>query len=96
MPPAMLFGLVLATLYGSAFHVVFGRRLWQWPVFWIAAVAGFFAGYAAGVLLEFEAFLLGVLPLAACTLGSALLLAVAWFFSTPTLGKSHGAHAEEP
>jgi hypothetical protein len=85
MPPAVLFGLVLATLYASAFHLVCGRRLWQWPLFWVAAVAGFFGGYAAGVLLGFEVVRVGVLPLAACTLGSTLLLGIAWFFSTPRL-----------
>jgi hypothetical protein len=85
VPPAILFGLVLATLYGSLFHVVVGRRLWQWPLFWVASLVGFLGGYAVGVLLGFEWLRVGVLPLFACTLGSALLLGVAWFFSAPTL-----------
>lgn len=95
MPPAVLFGLVLATFYGCAFHAVCGRRLWQWPLFWLAAMAGFFGGYAGGVLLGFEAVRLGVLPLAACTLGSGLLLGIAWFFSTPTLGRPKAAPEDE-
>lgn len=85
MPPAILLGLVLATLYSSAFHVLFGRRLWQWPLFWVAAVIGFFGGYAVGILLGFEAWRVGVLPLAACTLGALLLLGITWFFSTERL-----------
>jgi len=96
VPPAILFGLVLATLYGSGFHLVFGRRLWQWPIFWIAAVIGFFGGYAAGELLGLDVLRLGVLPLAACSVGSALVLAVAWFFSTPTLGQPRSISDEEP
>ncbi len=85
MPPAILFGLVLATLYGCAFHVAFGRRFWQWPLFWAASVAGFFGGYAVGALLDVELWRVGVLPLFACTVGSAILLAIAWFFSAERL-----------
>jgi hypothetical protein len=88
MPPAIVLGMVLATLYGSAFHVVFGRKLWQWPLFLVAALVGFFGGYAAGVLLGFETLRVGVLPLLACTLGAALLLVVAWFFSTEQLPRA--------
>lgn len=97
MPPAVLFGLVLSALYGSLFHVLFGRRLWQWPLFLVTAALGFFGGYAAGVLLGFELLTVGVLPLAACTVGALLLLGIAWFFSTPTLpGRGAAVGSDSP
>jgi hypothetical protein len=83
MSPSIILSLVIATCYGCGFHAVFGRRLWQWPVFWLAAIAGFFLGYVLGVAVGLELGRVGSVPLVAATLGAAALLALAWFFSAP-------------
>lgn len=83
IPPAIALSLTLATAYGCLFHVIFGRRLWQWPLFWLTAVLGFFGGYVAAVVLGVEWLRLGSIPLAAATAGAALCLALARYFSAP-------------
>jgi hypothetical protein len=83
MPPSIALSLVLATAYGCVFHVVVGRRLWQWPLFVVVALAGFFAGYAAGVALGIEWLRVGSVPLLAASIGSLALLLLAWYFSAP-------------
>jgi uncharacterized membrane protein YeaQ/YmgE (transglycosylase-associated protein family) len=83
LSPPVLLGLTIATLYGCACHALFGRRLWQWPLFLVAGLIGFFCGYAAGVALGFEWIRIGSLPLVASTLGAALTLWLCWFFTSP-------------
>jgi predicted membrane-bound dolichyl-phosphate-mannose-protein mannosyltransferase len=83
MSPSILFSLTVATCYGCAFHALFGRRLWQWPLFWLAGLAGFFLGYIAGVAAGFELLRIGSVPMAAATLGSFAALVLAWYFTFP-------------
>jgi hypothetical protein len=83
LAPAVILSLTLATFYASVFHVLAGRRLWQWPLFWASSLAGFMAGFAAGVGWHFEWLRVGDVPLLSATLGAAGVLALAWFFSAP-------------
>ena len=83
IPPAIVFSLVLATGYGCLFHVLVGRRLWQWPLFWITAVLGFFGGYVLAVIVGVEWLRVGSVPVAAASVGALSLLALAWYFSAP-------------
>jgi hypothetical protein len=83
MPPSILLSLTIATCFGCGFHALAGRRLWQWPVYWLAAVAGFFAGYVGGIASGVALLRIGSVPLLAATLGAALALALAWYFTTP-------------
>jgi hypothetical protein len=83
LPPSIVLSLVLATTYGCLFHVCFGRRLWQWPLFWAVAVLGFFGGYVLGVVLGVEWLRVGSVPVAAASAGALTLLALAWYFSAP-------------
>ena len=85
--PSIALSLALATLYGCAFHAVFGRRLWQWPLFWLTAVLGFFGGYVLGVVLGVEWLRVGAAPVAAASFGSFALLVAAWYFSAPESGR---------
>lgn len=86
MSPSVLLSLVIATCYGCGFHALFGRRLWQWPLFWGAAVAGFFAGYVGGIVVGLEALRVGSVPLLAATLGAFAGLGLTWYFSAPYAG----------
>lgn len=83
MPPSILLSITLATCYGCAMHVVVGRRLWQWPLFWLSSLIGFFAGYVAGVAAGFEALRIGSVPVLAASLGALIALLLAWYFSFP-------------
>jgi len=82
MSPSILLSLVIATCYGCGVHAVLGRRLWQWPVFWLSAIAGFFFGYVLGVATGLELGRIGSVPLVASTLGAAALLTLAWYFTS--------------
>lgn len=83
MPPPVLLGLTIAVMYGCVCHTVVGRRLWQWPLFIMTAVAGFFSGYAAGVVFGIEWFRVGSLPMVASTVGAVVALWLCWFFTAP-------------
>lgn len=83
MTPPILISLLIATLYGCAFHACFGRRLWQWPLFWGVALLGFFGGIVFGVGLDLDWLKVGSIPLVTATAGSFVCLALAWFFSEP-------------
>lgn len=96
MPPSLLLSLVFALLYGSVWHVIFGRRAWQLPVYLLAAVAGFFAGFAGGVALGVEWLRVGSIPLLASTLGAALALLGAWYLVLPApAGHTSDAEADD-
>lgn len=83
MSPSIILSLTIATALGSGFHAIAGRRLWQWPVYWASAVAGFFLGYVGGVALGIELLAVGSIPLLASLAGASLLLGLAWYFMAP-------------
>ena len=83
MPPSIVLSLVIALVYGCAFHVLVGRRSWQWPVYCVAATAGFFLGFVAGVALNINLLLLGSIPMLTATLGAFGLLGIAWYLTSP-------------
>ncbi len=83
MPPSILLSLTIATAYGCLFHVLFGRQFWQWPVFWLSAIVGFFAGYIAGIAVGLELGRIGSVPVVAATLGAAIFLGLARYFTAP-------------
>ncbi len=84
MSPSIILSLTIATALGSGFHALLGRRLWQWPVYWASAVAGFFLGYVGGVALGIELLPLGSVPLFSSLAGALLLLGLAWYFMAPS------------
>ncbi|MDI3341555.1 MAG: hypothetical protein QJR03_13610 [Sphaerobacter sp.] len=83
MPPSVLLSLLLASIYGLLFHSLFGRRLWQLPCYWLAAVVGFFAGEVVAVLAGVTLLRVGTVPLATATAGALVGLGICWFFTSP-------------
>lgn len=83
MPPSLILSIVLGSIIGLLFHSLVGRRLWQLPCYWLAAVLGFFGGEAVAVAIGMEIFRLGTISLPAAMVGALLALGLCWFFTSP-------------
>lgn len=76
---ALVLGFLLATIYGAAFHLIFGGALKRLILFLAAAWIGFFIGQFVGDFLNFEMLKLGKIHLLSATLGAWLMLLIAWW-----------------
>ena len=78
--PALLLGLLLSTAYAALFHFWGGRNLRDLLIYWLAAVIGFAAGQAIGVLAQISWLQIGQLYVFTGTIGAlaALVVARAW------------------
>lgn len=75
----LVLGFLLASIYGAAFHLIFGGSIRRIIVYLFAAWAGFFIGQFLGDFLNIEILKLGKIHLVAASLGAwAMLLAVWW------------------
>lgn len=83
MSPPLLLSLLLASIFGLLFHSLLGRRLWQLPCYWLAAVAGFLTGEMVAVLIDVELLRIGTIPVGAATVGTLVGLGICWFFTSP-------------
>lgn len=77
--PALLFGLVVASLYGALFHVVRGGGPAR--LFWFMALSclGFVLGHSIGSWNRWIFFPVGPLNFGAATIGSIFLLVLSLF-----------------
>ncbi len=73
--PAFLFGFLIATIYGAAFHFWLGGGAGRLVYYLILAWVGFWMGHLAGWYWDIGFFNLGALYLGMATLGSAVVLA---------------------
>lgn len=76
---ALVLGFLLATIYGAAFHLVFGGAVKRLILYLVAAWLGFFIGQFVGDFLNFELLKLGKIHLLSATVGAWLLLFAAWW-----------------
>jgi len=74
MIPSLVFGFVLATLYGLVFYVFFGRGWLRLVSYWLVSVVGFFLGQWAVGLLGLAIFNIGELRVIEGTIVSWLSL----------------------
>jgi len=74
MSPALIFGFVLATLYGLVFYVLFGHGWLRLVFYWLVSVVGFFLGQWVAGLLGLAIFNIGELRVVEGTLVSWLSL----------------------
>jgi len=79
--PAILFGVVLSTLYGTAFHFWKGGKMSRLLLFVILAWTGFWLGHVAGDMLGWRFLVIGPLNVGLGTLGSAAFLLVGEWLS---------------
>lgn len=73
--PTVVFGFILATLLGAAFHLVFGGDARRLAVFLLAGWAGFGIGHVAGVLFGINLLNIGTLRVVSASFGALVALA---------------------
>jgi len=86
--PGLLLALTLASIVGLLFHSLFGRRLWQFPVYWAAAIIGFLAGEIASGVVGGALLRIGTVPVAEGLAGALVALAIGWLLTTPAPPRS--------
>jgi len=75
--PVVILSLVLATLYGAIFHLLWGRSLRQFLICWAAALLGFVVGQVVASELSWRDILIGEIHLLAASVASWLSMAFA-------------------
>ena len=70
-------------MLGLGWHAVFGRRLWQFPIYWLGGVLGFGVGSVASQLLGVVLYRLGTVQLVEGGLGALFVLGILWLVTTP-------------
>jgi hypothetical protein len=79
--PALFFGIVLSTAYGTAFHFWKGGSLKKLLLYILLAWVGFWAGHFAGDKIGWTFAAVGPINTGAATLGAALVLFVGEWLS---------------
>lgn len=75
----LVLGFLLASIYGGAFHLIFGGPIRRILVYLFAAWVGFFIGQFIGDFFNFEILKLGKIHLVSASIGAWLSLLVAWW-----------------
>ncbi len=79
--PAIIFGVVLSSAYGAAFHFWKGGSLKRLFLYILLAWLGFWGGHFVGGQLKMDFAAVGPLNAGAATLGSAVFLFVGEWLS---------------
>jgi len=75
--PTLLLAVVLATLYGAGFHLVYGGGAQRLLFYLVAGWVGFLLGHLAGNWFGITVGVVGALNAGAATLSSGLTLLLA-------------------
>jgi hypothetical protein len=79
--PALIFGILLSTLYGTAFHFWRGGDKKRLILYILLAWAGFWLGQILGTKLGWSFAEVGPLNLGMATLGAIIFLAAGYWLS---------------
>jgi O-antigen ligase len=79
--PAIIFGFLVATLYGVIFHLLRGGRAGRLVLYVILSWAGFIVGQFIAGRLGWNFASLGPLHLGIATLGSLVFLSIGYWLS---------------
>ncbi len=88
--PAVVFGFIMATLYGAAFHLVSGGNARRLALYLLAGWLGFALGQIFGNAFAVTLFRVGQINLFAATFGALMALLFTRFLTSkraPRLGK---------
>jgi hypothetical protein len=80
--PALLFSLLLASVYGLAFYILFGRGWLMLGLYWVVAVAGFFVGQLVSRIIG-----LTLIPIGSVNVVEASVLSIIALLAARTLYK---------
>jgi len=87
--PAILFGTILASLLGTAFHFFIGGGLGRLLLFLGTSIAGFWLGQYIAERINWDLFSFGALHVDLAIIGSlVLLLAAFWLTHTAPVQKN--------
>jgi hypothetical protein len=87
--PAFLFGLLVSTLYGAAFHVWRGGGFWRLVLYILLSWGGFWAGHFAGSRMGLEFGQVGPLQIGAGTAAAVIFLLVGYWLSLVKVQETH-------
>ncbi len=88
--PTIIFGLVVALLYGAFYHLVRGGGGWRLMLFFGLSILGFAIGQVIGMWQDWKFFMLGSLNLGMGSVGSALVLVAGEWLSRIDVKKESG------
>lgn len=72
--PTLIFGFILATLFGAVFHLVFGGDARRLALFLLAGWAGFGMGHVLGVILDINFLNIGTLRVLSASVSALVVL----------------------
>lgn len=79
--PILTLSFILATMLGTAFHLIFGGGFRRLVLFVIAAWVGFAIGHYAGITLRIEIFNIGALHVFSAIIGALIAVAFVHFLT---------------
>ncbi|MCI0710842.1 MAG: hypothetical protein L0154_11840 [Chloroflexi bacterium] len=82
--PTILFGFVVATLFGSVFHLIVGGDARRLALFLMMSWVGFALGHITGDLLGIEILDIGALNMLNATAGAFLAMLLAFMLTGNT------------
>jgi hypothetical protein len=87
--PAVLFGFLICTLYGAAFHLWRGGGLGRLVLYVLLAWSGFWTGHFLATQFSLTFGSVGAVHLGMATLGSMLFLLIGYWLSLIKVEESH-------
>ena len=72
--PTLLFALLIALLYGAAYHLIRGGGFWRLFLYFSLSIAGFVIGHLVGIWRGWVLIPLGSLNLGLSSIGSVMIL----------------------
>jgi hypothetical protein len=85
--PAALFGIILSTLYGAAFHFWRGGDIKRLILYLLLSWSGFWIGQLLGTRLGWTFAAVGPLNIGMATLGAFLLMGAGYWLSLVEIDK---------
>ena len=77
LSPAVVLSIVVASLYGGLFHVLRGRKLTDFVLYWLASLIGFGLGQVLGNALNLGIMMIGLVHIVEASAISWVALLVA-------------------